>query len=284
MGISLLESLPIVGEAANMVAQGFANRAQRRYNTQMYERQRADSLADWHMQNEYNSPAAQMKRFEDAKLNKNLIYGNQSTVSGPVRSSQVESYKPTPVSNNMTGLVMAFVDMAQKRAEIDKLKEMTELIKTQRELLPIKMENIKADTALKGFNKYAGESMLGPNLEVTRQKLEKLRADTTFTQDQNVRNQLMTGANLEKIASEILRNKFQNRLSDAQIKNLGLDSTMKQLDIKLAEKGIYRSDPVYARIASNVIDSITNHLKGSTYFKPDASWLEKIIKAWRVFK
>jgi hypothetical protein len=47
---------------------------------------RKNALADWNRLNTYNTPAEQMKRFQAAGLNKNLIY-NQSNAAAPVRST-----------------------------------------------------------------------------------------------------------------------------------------------------------------------------------------------------
>jgi hypothetical protein len=47
---------------------------------------RKNALADWNRLNTYNSPAEQMKRFQAAGLNKNLIY-NQKNEAAPVRST-----------------------------------------------------------------------------------------------------------------------------------------------------------------------------------------------------
>jgi len=72
-GSSLLGALPVVGGVANAVSSFFTNQAQIKANKEAYERQRADSLADWNMQNKYNSPSQQMQRFKEAGLNPNCI-------------------------------------------------------------------------------------------------------------------------------------------------------------------------------------------------------------------
>lgn len=41
------------------------------------------NLDVWNMNNEYNTPAAQMQRYLDAGLNPNLIYGQQNTAAAP---------------------------------------------------------------------------------------------------------------------------------------------------------------------------------------------------------
>ena len=89
-GSSLLGALPVVGGVANAVSSFFTNQAQIKANKEAYERQRADSLADWNMQNKYNSPSQQMQRFKEAGLNPNLVYGQMSN-SPVVRSTDYKA-------------------------------------------------------------------------------------------------------------------------------------------------------------------------------------------------
>lgn len=54
------------------------------------EQQNAFNVAMWNAENEYNTPANQMRRFQDAGLNPNLIYGQQNTsASAPSASGGV---------------------------------------------------------------------------------------------------------------------------------------------------------------------------------------------------
>lgn len=57
----------------------------------------------WNMQNQYNSPEEQMKRYEAAGLNKNLIYGQSNTSSGSVSSTPatIDAGKYSPVNNKL---------------------------------------------------------------------------------------------------------------------------------------------------------------------------------------
>lgn len=62
---------------------------QNELNEAAYQR----NLQQWNMENAYNSPAEQMKRYEAAGLNKNLIYGQQNT-SGNSPTLQPATYDP----------------------------------------------------------------------------------------------------------------------------------------------------------------------------------------------
>ena len=84
--------LPLIGSAVTAGSQMLTNSSNKNLSLKMYDRQRADALADWNRQNQYNSPAAQMQRFKDAGLNPHLIYG-QTNQAAPVRSVSAETPK-----------------------------------------------------------------------------------------------------------------------------------------------------------------------------------------------
>lgn len=56
------------------------------------------NLDVWNMQNEYNSPAAQMLRYQDAGLNPNLIY-SQSNMAGDVKSASAAQPRSSGTAN-----------------------------------------------------------------------------------------------------------------------------------------------------------------------------------------
>lgn len=81
--------LPLIASGVNAGSQMLTNASNRNLSLQMYDRQRADALADWNRQNEFNSPKAQMQRFKDAGLSPHLIYGQTNTAPA-VRSSNMD--------------------------------------------------------------------------------------------------------------------------------------------------------------------------------------------------
>lgn len=63
------------------------------YNYLQKQQEQAYNLQLWQLTNEYNSPAAQMQRFQDAGLNPNLIYSQQNTAQAP-SSASAASFRP----------------------------------------------------------------------------------------------------------------------------------------------------------------------------------------------
>ena len=63
---------------------------------QQWNRENQANIDFWKMQNEYNTPGAQMSRYQAAGLNPNLIYG-QSNTADQVTAASSPSYNTTPM-------------------------------------------------------------------------------------------------------------------------------------------------------------------------------------------
>ena len=83
----------IISQGINAITQQNMNSRTRRWNEKMYEKQRQDNLAQWNLQNAYDSPAAQMQRYREAGLNPNLIYG-QSNTSSLISKTEMKPWNP----------------------------------------------------------------------------------------------------------------------------------------------------------------------------------------------
>lgn len=126
----------LIGSAASWASGSKLNKRAENYNKWMYAHQRRDALADWDMQNQYNSPAAQMQRFKDAGLNPNLMYGQgESGGASMVRSSSssTPSYKMpdfSGIAQAGTGVLMNALQAKQLRANIQRTEAETSAVQT----------------------------------------------------------------------------------------------------------------------------------------------------------
>lgn len=75
------------GESNNLNGRDWSDTTTAAYNYLLKQQEQAYNLELWKLQNEYNSPAAQMARYQDAGLNPNLIYGQQNTAQAPASAS-----------------------------------------------------------------------------------------------------------------------------------------------------------------------------------------------------
>lgn len=91
---------------------------QNRANKQLAKHTFNKNVEMWKMQNEYNSPKAQMQRFKEAGLNPNLIYGK-----GTAGNAQtMPQYQALPSSGELFGQSVAglqgLVEVGKKKAEL----------------------------------------------------------------------------------------------------------------------------------------------------------------------
>lgn len=278
-----LPLIPIIAGAASVAGNVISNIGEKQYGKKMYERQRADSLADWHMQNEYNSPAAQMKRLKEGGLNPNLVYGNGvTTQAGPVRSAQQSGYSAKNVAEGVPNAMMMYYDTQLKEAQADKLKIAVDLAKQEILNSILRGEGMGIDNRMKSFTLSQAEKMAPLSLEGKQVEIDRGRANIKFTLSANERAELMTDKNLQMITENILNARAQRGLTEQQhrnliqvLDNLRRDGTLKDFEIKLNQKGITKGDPMYSRILSGVLDRIENEAKK---LKPDPNAGGKVLR------
>lgn len=82
----------VVGTGANIVSTAMTNRA----NERMQQQQNAWNLEQWHRNNEYNSPAAQLQRMKAAGLNPDLMYGQNASGAAGNSASPASGTNPIP--------------------------------------------------------------------------------------------------------------------------------------------------------------------------------------------
>lgn len=261
-------SAQLASTAAGAISGAQQNRKQREWSEMMYGRQRADSLSDWTMQNEYNSPTSQMARLREAGLNPNLVYGKGAdNTSTAVRSSQAPAYTPQRLDFSGIGRageagLMAYYDVQMKQAQIDNLKVQNTVALQEKLLKEAQTEQTKANTDTQHFDLDLKQSLRDTSIDYQKESLRKLEADTEFTLDQNERQTLLTSNTLQQGMEDILTKRLQRAKTGQEIEqirqtiqNLKLDATTKKLDNEMREKGIQPSDNIAVRLAGRLMES-----------------------------
>lgn len=121
------------------------------FNKKLQEQQNEYNLNMWNLQNEYNSPAAQMRRYEEAGLNPALMYGQ--VTPGNAASAPVQGVPKAPdLSHDMRELAKAFNIEGLKQAIAD---------------TKVKQANAKVAgiEARKAFDEYDAQIALGHNYQ-----------------------------------------------------------------------------------------------------------------------
>ena len=205
------------GGAAGGLADGlgslFTMGAQKRAATKAYQRQ----VKFWHMQNEYNTPKAQMERLKAGGLNPALMYGQGNTGNS--------AGSPTVQKANIQG-----PQLAQSVAAGAQMS----LINTQRQAIRDNAEAAKT-TAAANFMKGLTDKK--------RYQLEKNITPYTIQELISRRDQQKTQAGLNISATEL-----NEARSKVQLKTLGLyDAQIQQLKSQ-AKLNNDQSKLVFAKI------------------------------------
>lgn len=285
------------------------NRKSRKWNEKMYGIQRADALADWNMQNEYNSPVQQMARFRKAGLNPALMYGNGANQpTAQIRSSQVEAWHPqTPNINlgeNIVNSLLAFTDIAVKEAQTNNLEAQNTVIQEEARLKQAQTistliaaglsqaqaEKIALEIETGKFDLGQKEKLADTNINIREAELRKLQADTQFTLNQDERNAASNAASIQEAMERILTMRAEREMNPykkakifEEIKQIQRDNELKALDIKLKQRGIQPHDPMWQRFLTRELDKIHNNLQPAKdalkkMFKFDPNGLKNMYK------
>lgn len=114
VGSAISGAMGLIGSAINY-----------KYQSQLQDKQNQFNLDMWNLQNEYNSPQAQMKRFEEAGLNPALIYSQGNP--GNAASAPVQGVPEAPeISKDLRELGQAFNIEGLKTAIANRKKAQAE--------------------------------------------------------------------------------------------------------------------------------------------------------------
>lgn len=196
------------------------------YNFMLKQQENAYNLQLWNLANEYNSPAAQMGRYQVAGLNPNLIYGQQNTTS-PLQAAQNSAFKSQgthakSVQNQLATIqqMQAIVQSAAETYDYVKYGAETsrwKMIGSQESVLNQKMENAWLDYMLHGDNMIYGDStrmVNGPRAQLLKYQQDEKYWDiarvkfmvNSLLPSQEARNNALTA--LDKYQLDMMNGKY----------------------------------------------------------------------------
>lgn len=270
------------GQGGQAYAQGRMNKKTREWNEKMYNLQRQHSLADWTMQNEYNSPARQMERLKMAGLNPNMVYGKGTidNQTGVVRSTDVKGWNPETPNYNVGGIAQqglsAYYDVQLKQAQIDNLKAQNTSITNDAILKAAQTASTIQGTEVSKFDLGLKSELRQTSLQAAQESLRKLTTDIDLSMSANDRAAALNASNLKEAVERILSSREQRAKTQVekeqirqQIDNLKKDSKLKQLDLNLKQMGIQPGDNILLRTAGQYLKDIIPTPKETT------NWLKK---------
>lgn len=215
------------------------------YNYLMKQQEQAYNLDLWRLQNEYDSPAAVMKRYQDAGLNPNLIYSQMTHSSAPAAAS-APSFRSAGTQArgaqnaiNMIGQVVSTIKAARDTYDYMKYGAETNrwnMINAQESAYKLKMDNEWNDWMLHGENMIYGDgtrlpygpkaTMYKTQMDINQKRFEQLRAVVALIPDQQKRVQALKA--LDDYRLEILQGQY-GFINNINTGSQGLDSFLRML-------------------------------------------------------
>jgi hypothetical protein len=259
-----ISALSAGGTAA---ATGAQNRKSRAFSREMYQQQKQDNIQFWNMQNEYNSPTAQMARLKGAGLNPNMLYDKTGAVipAQNINTPDVQSaqFRTPDFGSVGSGLVQGYFDTKIKQAQYDNLKVANTVSQQEAILKAAQAAGEVKRTEGQGISNTLASSNLDAMIRRAGLENQKLLADTQFTLNSDQRAAI---SNTQSVAESVQRVKnmaTQNindaatlRIINQQFKNLVKDGTLKQLDINLKKDGVQPTDALWQRVIAQLISNI----------------------------
>ncbi|MEM2002478.1 MAG: hypothetical protein QXT77_07535 [Candidatus Methanomethylicaceae archaeon] len=222
----------------------------------MQRRQIRKDVEFWHMQNEYNSPQAQMKRLKEAGLNPNLIYGS-SPGGAAGTADRLKTPDVDPAAHRFIDGVMPtlsqYGDFNVKQAQTDNLKAQTQVAQENAILTAQRAYGEGIRNARTSFDLKLAEDLYHTSLDSAREQLRKLKIDNQYRLNEDERANIALSNNTMQAVESVLRSRIGRQLTKAQIANVRADNELKRLDAKLAAMGIRPSDPFYASAIARII-------------------------------
>lgn len=280
---------------AQIEAQKQENQKTREYNYMLAKQQNEWNIAQWNRENEYNSPANQMKRYSDAGLNPDLIYG-QSNLSAqspqltsgapgtPTDMSAISS-KPTfaSVVNSALNAYESTSRTALNRASENKLGRETQYLDGELKWQDIfnntryKSEHMNIELMLSDKNlkdeqkKLIAEQMneIRARIPTYSAQIEELRAKVGVLNAQEAKTwaeKNLTDAQVQEVATRCNLNNAQARYIMEQTAIATLTKGMLAFDAQHQEARYYAEKDIQLQTLDNlkkqglVLDATQNNL------------------------
>lgn len=294
VGSSVLGGIPIVGDVVgslvNANATKKANQANMRNSLELARVQNEYNVQNWRMQNDYNSPASQMKRLQEAGLNPNLVYGNgadntASSISSP--SVHQSDYRPV----NYGDTFHSIADSLARYLQLQKMSLENKNLASQNDKTIAEIDSVKALTQGYGYNNDYLRQTLLDRVEGISLANDLSRGNISLT-GARVRN---TNAGTRQIESAIRLNnanvrliKSKTKLTDAQVSevNQRINESVSRIILNLARaKNVNTETALRAAMSPYIVNKIAGEAmsamsKGSfdSALYSDSRYVDSIVE------
>lgn len=239
----------LLGAGGNAISQGKMNKRAERFSREMYDKQRGHAVSDWHMQNAYNSPEAQMQRLKEANLNPNLVYGSGSVAqeASTPRGSNASQPNFKAPQLDLGSVVQQAMMTKQIQSNIARTDAETEAIK----------ERTAGDAFKNELNRTIGLERMAENYQWASDKvaIDSQRANAEFEAFKaGTDNYYGKGSMAAKAANAKFHQTIQELENSKQLGDIRRsEAAIKAFEKRLTDQGISPNSPWYTKILGDLL-------------------------------
>ena len=285
----------LLGQLGNAWIQGAQNRKQREFEEHMYNRQIQDHERFWNMQNQYNSPEAQMARLRKAGLSPNLYYAQSSGnpgLAGQVQKGERPKGQFVAPQFDLSQVAGDFMNNVYK---LETEKAGLDNIQKQNNLIVQDTINKAHDTLLKEANtdlarqsKRHRSRLINTQVQMAEEQVSKVKQETQTLKNRDWREAINSEQTLQKTLAEIAQIEASKAKTDQETHNLKqlskrleYDVNIRRLENELAEQGIMPGSPWYVKTVELLMAKILENggTKGVT--SNISSWMKSKVPKYK---
>lgn len=250
----------VAGQAIGALSGANANKKNREFAQEMYNRQQADNERMWNMSNTYNSPQEQMKRLQEAGLNPNLVYGSGGQTGGTASPMSAPSadYNHKPTSFDLGAVAGsafdAYFNSQLKSAQLDNLRAQNDVIRQEAVYKGVQTDALATTS---GLNKDSYEY----DLDYRRQRSFKMAAEHVIKENEAEIILKTKPHTIQLAAEKIAQMRTGRQLTREQIEKLNNDQEVQRMNIDLQKNGIRPNDEIYWRFLGTILSKLGLSIK-----------------------
>ncbi|QCS37363.1 DNA pilot protein [Tortoise microvirus 93] len=251
----------VLSSGINALSQGATNRRNERFSREMYEKQKADNLAFWHMENEYNSPAEQMKRLQGAGLNPNLVYGRGAdATAGHINNATPQPVNFKPVEVDLASPLHAYNNYRLQDAQLSNLTSQNTVLQQEAALKAATTANTITQTARSQFDLDLATDLRQVSADAAKESLRSTQIQNEIAITDSERRAIQLDQNIKESVARIMQMRAQtaNTVEErarirADTERLLKSNELTELDLRLRRLGVSPNDPIYLRALGQAI-------------------------------
>lgn len=252
------------GNLTNVIQTNKVNRKNRRYAEKVYNKTFWDNRKNQDRANWYNSPKQQMKRFKEAGLNPNLIYGQgNSGPSGvqPGTTQQSTEFKPiTDQAEAGANMFEGYANTTQMRLQAAQIQAQTHLIEKQ-------TLNTMSQTDLSLYSLEDQQAMEESRRRLLGSRADNIEQSTSSSKTQQQLSIIKNTRDTTLAISKLLTDSVGRRQAKSIISHTNVKREIDEFKRDMWAQKINPNDPLWARQLLGLFEKIMK-IEGSNLPNP----------------